>query len=174
MPIFGSRSRFAVEYELSDLYGGVWMNGCCRYWCGSKEVGDYSIVTSLRDALFSFDEMRRDMGDRKSPRLWGMPPMDMFKLVDGGSFGSRDVAPIESARQEKWARHNIKPSVESFDRSKIYLVESESIGRITYSLRPYVEIIVVEVDAGEVDTVLESVRLSLTEVYGREVVKAAR
>ena len=173
MPIFGDRSGFAVEYELSSHYGGVWMNGCCRYWCGAKEVGDYAIVTSLRDALFSFDEMRRDVDDRKNPRLWAMPPTDMFKLVDGGLFGSRDVAPVELAEQEQWARHNIKPSVESFDRSKIYLVENETSGRIVYSLSPYVEIIVVQIGAGEVDAALESVRASLAQIYEREIARAA-
>jgi hypothetical protein len=171
MPIVGDRSRFAVEYELSNNYGGAWMYGRCRYWCGSKEVGDYTIDTSLRDALFSLDEMRRDMGHRKNPRLWQMAPADMFKMVDGGLFGSRDIAPLELAEEEQWARHNITPCVESFDRSKIYLVENESIGRIAHSVRPYAEITVVEVGAGEVDAVLESARLSLTEVYEREIAK---
>jgi hypothetical protein len=169
MPIVGDRSRFAVEYELSNPLGGAWMYGSCRYWCGSMAVGDFSIVTSLRDTLFCLDGMRRDMGDRINPRLWSMAPADMFKLVDGGLFGSRDIPPLELAEQEQWARHNISPAAESFDRWKIFLVENDSVGRIVYSDSPFVDITVVEVNAGEVDAALESARTLLTEIYDREI-----
>jgi hypothetical protein len=112
MPSFGARSRFAVEYDLLPDHAGVWMNGYCRYWIGDQQVGDFSIITSLRDALFQFEGMRRDVGKRQNPRFLAMSPAHMFRLVDAGLFGSRDISPLELAEKEQWARHNITPGID--------------------------------------------------------------
>jgi hypothetical protein len=167
MPSFGARCRFAVEYDLLPDHAGVWMNGYCRYWIGDQQVGDFSIITSLRDALFQFEGMRRDVGKRQNPRFLAMSPAHMFRLVDAGLFGSRDISPLELAEKEQWARHNITPGIDVFDLVKIYLVESESIARVVFSISPFSEVGVVEVEAGEVDASLEAVRLSLADVYER-------
>src|SRR5690242_5046175 len=59
--IIGNPSRFAIEFELKPQYGGVWMWGHLRYWCGGTEVGDFRIDTSLRDALFELDASCRSL-----------------------------------------------------------------------------------------------------------------
>ena len=144
------------------------MYGRFRYWCGGREVGNFKLVTSLRDVLFMLEGMRRDIGKRQNPRFWQMSPTDMFRLVDGGLFGQRDIAPLELSIEEQWARHNISPPVDVFDDWKLFLVEDATKGRIVFSQSPYSEVREVAVSAGEVDTVLESTRVALEDVYNRE------
>jgi hypothetical protein len=51
MPVIGDRSRFAVEYELSDRPGGVWMHGHCRYWRASRELGKQQSTSALVESI---------------------------------------------------------------------------------------------------------------------------
>jgi len=148
------------------------MNGHFRYWCGGREIGNFRLETSLRDVLFMLDGMRRDMGKRQNTRFWNMSPTDMFRLVDAGLFGKRDVAPLELSIEEQWARHNIGPSVDVFDDWKVFVVENETRGRVVFARHPYTNVEMVEMNAGEVDTTLESTRAALDEIYERE--KAAQ
>ena len=168
---FGDTSSFGVDFELANDHHGVWMFGHCRYWCGGREIGDFSNLTSLRDCLFSLEGIRRGEGHRSNPRLWAMSPIDVFRLIDAALFGSNDIVPSALALGEQWAHHNIKPEIDTFDRSKIYLVERGSIARIIYSVAPYVDITSLEIKAGEVDIVLGSARSELLEIYNQEVKK---
>jgi hypothetical protein len=59
MPVVGEPSQFAVEYDLNENYGGVWMFGRFCYWCGGQRVGDYEMSTSLRDVLFQLDQIAK-------------------------------------------------------------------------------------------------------------------
>jgi len=161
----GERDRFAVEFELLEKSGGPWMYGHCCYWCDGRRVGDSAVATSLRDFLFQLEGMRRDVGRRKNPRFLDMSPIEFFRIVDAGLFGERDLGPVELAEKEQWARHNINPSIESFDHSKIYLVEDEVVGRAVFADEPYRTINHTDLNAGEVDAVLESTRTLLGGIY---------
>lgn len=165
MPTVGDRNAFAVEYELSTDHGGVWMFGKFGYWCGGMEVGDFDAGTSLRDVLFQLEEMRRDVGQRRNDRLLGMAPDQMARLLNAGLFGSRDLAPVELAGEEQWARHNIAPEVDIFDCWRVFLVEGLTTGRLVFGRFPFEKILSVEVRTGEVDRVLEAARLSLQLTY---------
>jgi hypothetical protein len=166
--IFGHRSTFAIEYSLACDHGGVWMFGNARYWCGGREIGNFSEQTSLRDLLFLLEEMRRDIGKRQNPRFWNMPATDMFRLVDAGLFGKCDIAPVNLSMDEQWARHNITPSVDVFDDWKVFVVESDTGARAVFSKSPYTGVESVEMNAGEVDAALESTVMALGEIYEQE------
>lgn len=167
--IFGQRSTFATEYSLTDRHGGVWMFGYARYWCGGREIGNFSEQTSLRDLLFMLEGMKRDVGKRQNPRFWNMSATDMFRLVDGGLFGNPDIAPLTLSTDEQWARHNITPAVDVFDDWKVFIVENDSKARVVFSKHPFTAIESVELSAGEVDASLEATRIALGEIYEREV-----
>jgi hypothetical protein len=167
--IFGQCSTFATEYSLPDNHGGVWMFGNARYWCGGREIGSFSEQTSLRDLLFMLDGMRRDFGKRQNPRFWNMPATDMFRLVDAGLFGKRELAPVSLSMDEQWARHNITPAVDVFDDWKVFVVESDTRARVVFSKYPYPNIESVEMNAGEVDTAIKSTTIALGEIYEQEM-----
>ena len=148
------------------------MFGNARYWCGGREIGNFGEQTSLRDLLFMLEGMRRDVGKRQNPRFWNMAATDMFRLVDAGLFGNRDLAPLSLSMEEQWARHNITPSVDVFDDWKVFVVENETRARVVFSKDPYTSVESVEMNAGEVDTTLESTRITLGKIYEREAAMA--
>jgi hypothetical protein len=166
--IYGSPARFAVEYELTEKYGGVWMWGHLRYWCGGEEVGDFGITTSLRDALFQLEGTRRDIGKRQNVRFQNMSPLQMVRLLDAGLFGRRDISPSNLPEEEEWARHNITPWIDVFDHWGVYVVEWDPHGRMAWGRLPFMQVSAIEVNAGEIDEVLARVLQSLDAVYERE------
>lgn len=168
MPILGQPNAFAAEYELSPDYGGIWMFGKFRYWCGGIVVGDFDVGTSLRDVLFQLEQMRRDVGNRRNDRFLGMLPDQTARLLNAGLFGERDIAPRELAENEQWARHNIAPEVDIFDNWRAFLVEGLTAGRLIFGRFPFQDIRSIDVPVGEVDAVLEATRASLRNIYERE------
>src|SRR5262245_55122071 len=132
MPVVGEPSRFAVEYDLNENYGGVWMFGRFCYWCGGQRVGDYEMSTSLRDVLFQLDRVAKYKPLCASRRFSTMPAMLVFRLLDAALFGAADLNNATVAEDEQWAGHNILPRVDVFDRWKGYLVEDEQTARFMF------------------------------------------
>ena len=83
MPVFGERSRFAIEFDLDDEHHGAWMYGRFCYWCDGLRVGDYELSTSLRDVLFQLDEQAKYRQRRGNRRFSVMPAEAVFRLLDG-------------------------------------------------------------------------------------------
>jgi len=178
MPVVGEPSRFAVEYDLNENYGGVWMFGRFCYWCGGQRVGDYELGTSLRDVLFQLDTIAKykfqldEIGKYKrlyaSPRFITMPATLVFRLIDAALFGAADLNNARVAEEEQWAQHQILPGVDVFDRWKAYLVEDEQTARFIIASEPHSDVTEISLKPGEVDAVLDVVRSTLNDIYERE------
>lgn len=168
MPVVGDRSRFAVEYDLDEQHGGEWMFGRFCYWCGGQRVGDYGLGASLRDILFQLETLLRNKQLRASRRFDGMSAMAAFRLIDVALFGAIECDADRLAEEEQWARHNIFPPVDVFDRWKGFLVEDRHGARLMFACEPYVDVRELVLESGEVDAVLDVVRNALGAIHERE------
>lgn len=168
MTIVGELSRFAVEYDLNENYGGEWMFGRFCYWCGGQRVGDYELGTSLRDVLFQLDQLARNEHHRANRRFSTMTATAMFRLLDAALFGAVALSNASFAEAEQWARHNIFPPLDVFDRWKGFLVEDEQTARFIFARDPYLDVRELSLKPGEVDEVLDKVRNALSDIHERE------
>jgi hypothetical protein len=178
MAVVGKPSRFAVEYDLRENYGGVWMFGRFCYWCGGQRVGDYELGTSLRDVLFQLDGIANhkfgldEIGKYKrlcaSRRFITMPATLVFRLLDAALFGAADLNNARVAEEEQWAQHHILPGVDVFHHWKAYLVEDKQIARFIFAREPYLDVKEISLRPGEVDAVVDVVRNALNGIYERE------
>jgi hypothetical protein len=178
MPVVGQPSRFAVEYDLNEDHGGVWMFGRFCYWCGGQRVGDYELGTSLRDVLFQLDGIANhkfgldEIGKYKrlcaSRRFSTMSATLVFRLLKAtlfdALFGSGDPNNARVAEEEQWAQHQILPRVDVFDSWKGYLVEDEQTARFIFASEPYLDVKEISLRPGEVDAVLDVVRNALNGI----------
>jgi Immunity protein 42 len=172
MPVVGEPTRFAVEYDLNENYGGVWMFGRFCYWCGGQRVGDYEMSTPLRDVLLQLDEIAK-YNDRASRRFSTMSASLVLRLLDAtlfeaALFGGSDPNNSRVAEEEQWARHKIVPWVDVFDRWKAFLVEDERTARFIFASKPYLDVREISLRPSEVDAVLDVVRNTLNGIYERE------
>jgi hypothetical protein len=161
VPIFGDRSRFAVEYELDANHGNEWMFGRFCYWCDGCQVGDYELGTSLRDVLFQLDEIAHYSGRRRNQRFSKMPAAGAFRLLNGTLFGRPDISANRLSEEEQWARHQVLPPLDVFDDWRAFLVESDECARLLYARDPYSHVKEVILMTGEIDALLTAARDSL-------------
>ncbi len=166
--IFGEKSRFAVDVELSQQSGGLWLFGTAGYWCESTRVGDHTLVTSLRDALFQFDEILKYAENRRSGRFDELAADEAFLVLDDGMFGSRRLIPDSVPEDEMWLRHWFMPFIDVFDDWKVFLVETNDVGRMLFRQRTDSSTRVVELDVGEADAVVRAAADYFEELYSHE------
>jgi hypothetical protein len=167
MNLIGVRSRFAVGYELDGNYGGAWMYGKFCYFCNDQEVGDYELGTSLRDVLFQLDEVAK-FNHQASPHFSAMSAREIFEMLDTALSGEAIARVAKLAEEEQWREFCIFPSVDIFDKWKGFLLGSGENERLIFSSAPYADVKELELDGGEVESVLKQVRKELNEIYERE------
>src|SRR6056297_3587808 len=83
----GNDSQFAIKVDLDDSFGDEWLFGRIAYVIDGKEVGDYSLGTSLRDVLLQMHFIVSDAGKRSTPGLLGKNKTDLFETVWSTLFG---------------------------------------------------------------------------------------
>jgi len=158
--IIGKPSRFAVEFELNDKYGGAWLFGKFCYWICDVCIGKYEDGTTLRDILACMPWMIHDNGNRRHHELFLMETEELYKKIDNALYGDGDSA------EEEWARFEIKPLVDVFDDWKIYLVENDEETRIITQnqdcIREY------KISPGEFDYAIRLAYNKLNDLYEKE------
>jgi hypothetical protein len=102
MAIFGDIERFAVEYALDDDHGGVWLFGKICFWVRGRQVGDYPLGASLRDALVAIEHLLRDRGQRENPRLFHLPARQVAEQLDEVLYRGESTAYDAIALDEIW------------------------------------------------------------------------
>lgn len=163
--IVGNRSLFAVEFELDQEYGGIWLFGKICYWIRDRRIGDYELGTSLRDVLFSLDTLVQDNGNRTHIELFGLTRSDLFSRLDGALFGYETSQYDDVAVQETWARFNVVLPVDVFDGWKIYLVDNLEVSRMLFNNLNEVKIQEEEFGIGLFDEVIFRTHQELTILY---------
>jgi len=167
MPVIGNIDRFATQYELDSDPGGQWMFGKFCYWCAGQMIGDYELGTSLRDVLFQLENTNKRVTDRESKRLFRLKPLDAFRLLDAALYGYITLNNSDAAERENWARHNVIPPVDTFDRWKAFVVGDEITEKIIFSQTPFHDVHTFELRHNEVGKIIESTCSALDEIYQR-------
>jgi hypothetical protein len=108
--LYGDKTRFAIEWQLDNNDGGVWLLGRVCYFLNGQRVGDWGLGTSLRDVLFRWERIVCDADNRINPRLSQLAPKDLWNTVHFGMFGGKATEQQEQqAIEEQWANHDITP-----------------------------------------------------------------
>ena len=132
--IFGNTKHFAIEFTVDENSDGQWLLGRACYWLCSNQVGDYNSGTLLRDLFLALEYIRGDKSNRMNDYLFDLSKEALVTTLHNSMFGSvNNNESLESrALDEQWAKHNIRPDVDIFDRWKIFLVENGNVGRCVY------------------------------------------
>jgi len=144
------------------------MFGRFCFWCGGQRVGDYTLVTSLRDVLFGVEGVLRYAGRRRSVRFNRVPAADLLQQLSKGLFGEGDPSePLGDVTEEEWARHIALPAVDVFDAWSAFVVEDSESARLVTSHLPDGVVRELSLRPGEFDEVLLLVQAELNELYAR-------
>ncbi|BBU62441.1 hypothetical protein MSC49_23760 [Methylosinus sp. C49] len=172
MPVFGDPNRFAIEHELDENHGGVWMYGSFCYWCGGRRVGDYELGASLRDVLFQLEQLAKYYERlRANPRFDSMSASAVFHTLHTAFYGETDDDTFALAAEEQWRRHEVIPNVDVFDNWKGFLVESERAARLIFARAPHVEVTELALNSGEFDSILDAAISALGKIYEHEALE---
>lgn len=131
--LFGDKDQFAVQAEIDEHDGGVWLFGKFCYWITGNQIGDYNSGTSLRDVWLQMQWVVRDCGNRKGGLLCELEPEETFIRLDELLYGPKEpVSDSISADIESPARFDIRIPVDTFDQWKLYLLECEDSSLLLY------------------------------------------
>jgi hypothetical protein len=167
--VFGNCSEFAIEFELNDEYGGVWLFGKFCYWIKGMRIGDYELGTSLRDVLFQMKNIMRDKGDRSNKELYALDFQELFNRLNG-AFYDYDISLFyKKSIEETWARFNVTIPVDIFDGWKVYLIEGFKKSRIIFKTADSEDIIEETLEPGSFDDVFIKVYDKLNKLYEDEL-----
>lgn len=129
--ILGDKNRFAVEFELNNDYGGVWMFGKMCLWIKEMQVGDYEMGVSLRDILILIESIVSDNENRVNKDLFELSAGELFIKLNDALYG--DSSQFEEiALEETWARFNVNFTIDIFNNWKMFLVENQDKARLVF------------------------------------------
>ena len=172
--LIGNRSSVAVEFELSEEYGGVWLFGKFCYWLKKQCIGDFEYGTSLRDIFFELETIIQYKGNREHKELFSLSAFGLFYRIDNALYGAQHSNDEERAMEESWARFNVTLSVDIFSGWKIFLIEDCEdariiTGRLNEDGRSYNNIYEVTLKCGEFDRILNEAYKEMNKLCLREL-----
>lgn len=151
--LYGDKARFGIEFELNGHSGDAWMFGKFCYWIGGAQVGNFDEGTSLRDVLFSMQYIIGDAGKRTAPSLALRDEKEIFHVIQESlNESGLDLTGLISADLMP-ASFDICPHVDIFNIWYIYLVDTQELSKIVYSVDGGNTVRKVELALGEFDTV---------------------
>lgn len=131
--LFGDKKLFAVELDLAEDHGGAWLFGRFCYWINEVQVGDYELVTTLRDVLSGMKWIVYDCGNRKGEDLCELQPREIFFILDKLLYGSEEYETSKNLQTpDTPARFEITIPVDVFNRWKVFLIECGDKARIFF------------------------------------------
>ncbi|QOK93389.1 hypothetical protein HF908_09840 [Ralstonia pseudosolanacearum] len=167
--LFGSKERFAVEFELDDDHGGAWLFGRFCYWIGGERVGDYDAGASLRDVLFQLKYIVGDGGERFCPRLAALPAAKIFKLIfDALRETNRDIFDYASLDFMP-ARLDVCIPVDIFNAWNVFLIEGEEEAKLIYQAEGTQDTKLTTLPVGEFDFVIKATQSELEGLLAKEL-----
>jgi len=167
MSVVGDKGRFAVEYDVNPDPGGVWLFGRMCFWIFGRQIGQFSLGLSLRDALFELEHLLRDGGRRRNPRLFGLSARQIADVLDDALYLGQNAEYESVATDEQWARNNVTMSLDVFSGWKLFLIEQGDVARLVV-LRSNQEVEEFQLNEGEFDSVIALAREALDQLYETE------
>ncbi|WP_242772456.1 Imm42 family immunity protein [Brevibacillus parabrevis] len=167
--LVGEPAKFAIEFELDQNYGGVWLFGRICYWIANEQIGEYEMGTSLRDVLFALDSIKNDTGNRVSNALFSLDATILYNSLNKALYESSEPSAINTmVKEEACARFNITLPVDVFDPWKIFLVENQEESRLLLKKNdsgPQQQICEIFLRKGEFDDVVIRAHKELDNLY---------
>lgn len=80
--LFGDKSLFSIEYELSEEPHGVWMIGYIHYYINNQRIGDVGFTTSLRDVMIQLQCLCERPEKRIYKKLFQKEYGDIFSIIE--------------------------------------------------------------------------------------------
>lgn len=168
MQQIGNPERFAIQYELDENFGGIWIYGKFCYWCGGLMIGNYAEGISLRDVLFALDSIQmRTM--RHNEDLFKGDPTWAFELINKNLFWNNNDFDDEASIEASWDEFLILPDLDIFNDWKAFLINGDFSSEILFSQHPYIEVKKLILNKGEVDSVIDSFREKINSIYEAEL-----
>jgi hypothetical protein len=158
--IYGSKDRFAVQWELHDDRPTYLLPGKICFWIGGEMVGDYGLGTWLSDVVFCLRYPTGDCGNRNGSRFCALSSEAAFALIQTALVDGNSRCQI--AEEEMWARFNVSVGVDVFDAYRMYLFDCENcsrllVGHYSKSANRYV-VREQRLDVGEYDAVIRQLQ----------------
>ena len=134
--ISGSKEQIAIENELNPNHGGVWLFGKMCFWIDGVRVGNYEEGTSLRDVMHFTTGIVKYCGRRDAGGLCKLCKDAAFEIIEGTIFGDGDsrfdLFVTDELLRQSPGTLQVKPGVDIFDASCVYLLECGEIDRIIF------------------------------------------
>lgn len=167
--IIGNKKRFAIEFELDENYGGIWLFGRICYWIDGKCIGDYDLGTSLRDVLFLMKNIVRDNGTRGHNNLFDLDANKLYNVLNNALYGCEESEYEKISTEENWVRFDICIRVDVFDECKIYLIEKNDKAKLIIKKEDENRISDYVLLRGEFDKVIIDTYKNLDALYESEL-----
>lgn len=164
----GDCSQFAVEFQLDENYGDIWLYGKFCYWINQKCIGDYEMGTSLRDILLQLKYIVGDNGNRNDEGLFSLGKEEVYDRLNCALYGYGSSEFEDKARAESWARFNVTLPVDIFDGWKIFIIENSEKTRVIARDIENDEIFEFALFPKEFDNVINRLYLELGKIYDLE------
>ncbi len=174
MPIFGDKSRFAIQYELDENFYGEWLYGRCYFWCNNMQLAKSEGSVTLRDVLFGSDRIQWGR-PRSNPRFTNLSASEAFNLLNtclygfviGGAREELSEELEEASNNEQWLRHYVTPEAGNLYSYRLYLLEESDHARLIFSKDPFNEVDEFILNNGEFDAILDEFRMELDNLYNQ-------
>lgn len=165
MNIVGDKDRFAFAYTMDSESGGEWLFGKCCYFVAGRQIGDYSLGTSLRDVYIQMHSIVKDNGNRFDPTLCTFDESKVFKLLRFRLYEDvyEEVSSIASF-VEMPARFDVRIPVDVFDCCSVFLLDCKDRSKLIYSFDDHTTS-AVSLNLGEFDQVVSAVFDQLGKAY---------
>lgn len=172
--LYGTKERFAIEWELNADYGGDWLFGKFCFWIGGTMVGDYDVGESFSVVIGQLTYPVGDCGKRQSERFCGMSGAEAFSLIYR-SFYDDDFPTPPELELESWARFDVTIDMDVFDGWKLYLFDCPTLSRLLVGRRQneggYKLAFEQQLEVGEFDGVICRFRDELNAIWEHEHVE---
>lgn len=129
--IIGDQKEFAIQFQLNAISSGEWLFGKCCFWIGGLEVGSFALGESLRDFLFSLEELLKF--DRSFNSELMQPCANLFQRLNNAAYLGTEV-------WDGASRFIFAPNLESFGQVKIFMIEKNNKAWFIFSESPYLHV----------------------------------
>ncbi|WP_075240193.1 Imm42 family immunity protein [Xanthomonas oryzae] len=157
--IIGERKIFAVEFELDDNSGGLWMFGKFCYWIGGEMVGDFDNGASLRDIYLQMGPILKIKN--RNINIFDFSPFEIHALIKSSVYGDNCI--LDNALD-----YVIAPPVDVFDEFKIFAFSMGDEKCIVTYQREGCDIKFISLPCSEFHGVMSNSYREIERIYDRE------
>jgi hypothetical protein len=101
MKLVGDKSIFAYQWEIADYEGDCYWGNFC-FWIGGKQIGSYSLMTTLSITIYNLVDFLAMRKYRTYAGSIEMTKEQIFERLYYGFINSYGIEPERSFRESFW------------------------------------------------------------------------